>query len=157
MPTWISALANGILFTIPIWLGHFYHSSPWLYWPGVGIAGILVIWITAAKEVKTERYRREQTKEHRSMAQAVIGVENIVNAMKDEQERKKVIQALDHYYERIVRAVEGMQVSAGMRGVFGVNTLGGANMGLVPIKGPDVRDIIPKPQFGEPNDDVIAN
>ena len=67
-----------------------------------------------------------------------MDVENTVNVMKDEQERKKVIVALDHYYEEIINTVSEHQVASPMRAIL--------CGGLGSTAGP-VRDIIPPPQF----------
>ena len=157
MLTWTSGIVNGIVFIFSIWFSHVSDFSQWWHWLVVIIAAILVVVITTVERREAQRYRHEEAREHQSMTQNVEAVQHAVNQMKDGQEREKVIEALEDYYEEIMRAVEGMQVSAGMRGVLGVNRLGGANIGWVPRRGPNVRDIIPTPQFGKPNDEVRPN
>ena len=133
MPTWMSALANGILFTIPIWLGHFYESLPWLYWVGVGIAGILIICITAANQVKLDK----------SFRHILDGLSRM-----ETQQREGITQRLWEYYERIVKGVGEAEIVDPLSAM--------ATRGLFPSSGP-VRDIIQEPESGEANDDVRPN
>ncbi len=155
MLTWSLAIVNGLLFSFSIWFSRVHDFSQWWHWVVVITAGILVVVSTTIERRETERYRREQIRQLHSISQesaeSKTAMENAVNTMKDEKERKKVSEAIEtreHYYEEIIKRVGEARIVDDLSAV--------ATGGLFPSSG-SVRDVIPKPQFGKPNDDVSPN
>ncbi len=133
MLTWILALANGIIFVFSIWFSRFHDLSELWHWLLMAIAAVLVICITAANQAKLD-------KNMRYVIDSLSRVET--------RQRKDITQRLRDYYERIVNGVGEAEIVDPLSAV--------ATGGYFPSSG-RVRDLIPKPQFGEPNDDARPN
>ena len=142
MLTWISAVANGIIFVFSIWFSRFHDLSKLWHWLLMAIAVLLIMWITAAKEAKADRQAHQQASSHRFAEHKLTALEDSVNVMKDEKEQEKVIHALEDYYEEIIRIVGEAEI---------VDPLSArATRGLFPSSG-RVRDVIRPPKFEKQN------
>jgi len=102
----------------------------------MAIAVVLVMWITAAKEVKADRQARQQASFHQFNVDVLTEVREAIGRIENREHQEAVAKAVGDYYEEIVKTVGEAKILDELSAV--------ATSGHFASSG-SVRDLIPKP------------